>query len=179
MRKPSITASSTCWSACTVVARTTAALATGDDVDQLIDGFRTGSTPQEEQRYLYALADVRDAGQMERVLDLAMTPEVRTQNAPFLIGACLANRDHGPLAWKLVHERWDEMNERFPTNSIVRMLHGIRLVSDPALAADIEAFLAEHPVPQGKHIVGQHVERMRVSVALREREAGALPAVLV
>jgi len=161
------------------VVRATAALATGDDVDQLIEGFRTGSTPQEEQRYLYALADVRDGGQMEQVLDLAMTPEVRTQNAPFLIGACLANRDHGPLAWKLVHERWDEMNERFPSNSIVRMLHGIRLVSDPALAADVEAFLAEHPVPQGKHIVGQHVERMRVSVALREREAGALPAVLI
>ena len=158
------------------VVRATAALAGPAELDELIDGFRNGATPQEEQRFLYALADVREPQQMQRVLDLAMTPEVRTQNAPFLIGACIANRDNGPLAWKLVHERWDEMNERFPSNSIVRMLHGIRAVSDPALAADVEAFVAEHPVPQAKQTLLQHLERMRVSVAFRDREAERLAA---
>ncbi len=158
------------------VVRATAALAGPDEMDALLEGFRSGSTPQEEQRFLYALADVRQPEQMERVLELAMTPEVRTQNAPFLIGACVANRDNGPLAWRLVHERWDEMNERFPSNSIVRMLSGIRTVSDPALAADIQAFTAEHPVPQAKQTLQQHLERMQVTVALREREADRLPA---
>ena len=33
---------------------------------------------------------------------VAMTPEVRTQNAPFLIGACIANHDTGELAWRTV-----------------------------------------------------------------------------
>src|SRR3546814_3420226 len=61
----------------------------------IIEGFRGGSTPQEELRYLYALSEVRDAEQMARVLELSMTPEVRTQNAPFLIGACVANRHNG------------------------------------------------------------------------------------
>ena len=86
--------------------------------------------------------------------------------------SCIANRDNGALAWRLVHERWDEMNERFPSNSIVRMLSGIRSVADPALAADIEAFTAEHPVPQAKQTLQQHLERMRVSVGLRDRTAG-------
>jgi puromycin-sensitive aminopeptidase len=147
-------------------------------LDAIIDGFRTGVTPQEEQRFLYALSDVRDPALMAQVLELAMTPEVRTQNAPFLIGACIANRDSGALAWQVVHERWDEMNERFPSNSIVRMLQGIRAVSDPALAADIEGFVAEHPVPQAKQTLQQHLERMRVTVALREREATRLAASL-
>src|SRR5690606_32421138 len=102
----------------------------------------------------------------------------RTQNAPFLIGACIANRDHGAQAWRLVHQRWSDMNERFPSNSIVRMLHGIRVVSDPALAAEISAFVAEHPVPQGKHGLQQHLERMQVSVALRERENAPLSDLL-
>jgi len=61
------------------------------------------------------------------------------------------------------------MNERFPSNSIVRMLSGIRSVTDPALAADIEAFAAEHPVPQGDQTLQQCLERMRVGVALRRR----------
>ena len=76
-----------------------------------------------------------------------------------------------------MHERWDEMNERFPSNSIVRMLSGIRSVSDPALAADIEAFTAEHPVPQAKQTLQQHLERMRVSVSLRSaRPSGSASA---
>jgi hypothetical protein len=160
------------------VVRATAALAGPEDVDSLIEGFRHSSTPQEEQRFLYALADVRQPEQMARVLDLAMTAEVRTQNAPFLIGACIANRDHGGLAWRMVHERWDEMNERFPSNSIVRMLHGIRSVSDPALAADVDAFMSEHPVPQAKQTLLQHLERMHVAVALRAREADRLTQLL-
>jgi hypothetical protein len=54
------------------------------------------------------------------------------------------------------------------------MLSGMRSVNDPALAADIEAFTAEHPVPQAKQTLPQHLERLRVSVALREREAERL-----
>jgi puromycin-sensitive aminopeptidase len=156
------------------VIRATAALAGPAEIDTIVDRFQNGDTPQEELRFLYALAEVRDPDQMARVLELAMTPAVRTQNAPFLIGACIANRANGQQAWKLVHERWDEMNERFPSNSIVRMLSGIRAVNDPALAADIEAFTAEHPVPQAKQTLLQHLERMRISVALAERESANL-----
>ncbi len=156
------------------VVRATAAVAGAAEIDRILERFRNSTTPQEEQRFLFALAEVRDPEQMARVLDLAMTSEVRTQNAPFLIGTCIANRDNGALAWRTVHERWDEMNERFPSNSIVRMLSGIRSVTQPSLAADIEAFTAEHPVPQAMQSLQQHLERMQVSVHLRQREAEAL-----
>ncbi len=160
------------------VVRSVAARADQDCLDAIIAGFRNGATPQEEQRYLYALSEVRDPALMGQVLELAMTPEVRTQNAPFLISACIANRDNSALAWGVVEDRWDEMNERFPSNSIVRMLSGIRAVNDPELAARIEAFLVAHPVPQAKQTLAQHLERMHVSVALREREAHRLTAAL-
>ena len=151
------------------VVRAVAALATAADVDALLEGFRTGATPQEEQRFLFALAEVRDPAQFARVLELATSTEVRTQNAPYLLGACLASRDNAAAAWTAVSAAWDVLNERFPSNSIARMLNGIRGVSDPALAADIEAFLEAHPVVQAKQAVAQHLERMRVTVALRER----------
>ena len=160
------------------VVRSVAATADAPTFASLLDGFRSATTPQEEQRFLHALADVRDPGLMEQVLELAMTTEVRTQNAPFLISACIANRDNAGLAWQTVNERWREMNERFPSNSIVRMLNGIRAISDPDLATAIEMFVSEHPVPQAKQTLLQHLERMRVTVALREREATRLGALL-
>ncbi|MGQ0832195.1 MAG: M1 family metallopeptidase [Microthrixaceae bacterium] len=160
------------------VVRASAARADRTVFDSILAGFRTASTPQEEQRYLYALAEVRDPSLMREVLALTMTSEVRTQNAPFLIGACIANRDNAELAWRAVCDGWEAMNERFPSNSIVRMLQGIRAITDSALAADVEAFLAEHPVPQAKQTLLQHVERMRVTVGLCAREAAPLAALL-
>ena len=56
----------------------------------------------------------------------------------------------------------------------MRLLEGVRSFTDPALAADAEAFLAEHPVPQGDLTVAQHIERMHVSVQLAERESARL-----
>jgi puromycin-sensitive aminopeptidase len=150
--------------------RVVAADAGPDELDVLFGRFRQAETPQEEQRFLYALSEVRDPEGFQRVLDLAMGGEVRTQNAPFLIGACLSNRLNGAAAWRLVRDRWTEMQERFPSNSIVRMLGGIRPIVDDALAADIRAFLDEHPVPQGQRTLEQHLERMQVSVALASRE---------
>jgi hypothetical protein len=59
-------------------------------------------------------------------------------------------------------------------------VEGVTEVTDPELAADIEAFLADHPVPEAATLIAQHVERMRVQVAVHRREAGhiagALPA---
>jgi hypothetical protein len=138
-------------------------------VDTLIERYRQAGNPQEEQRFLFALAEVSDGEQFARALEFAASPDVRTQNGPYLLASCIMNRHNGAAAWQVVQERWEEFNERFPSNSIVRMLNGIRSIHDPDLAARVEGFLAEHPVPQGDKILQQHLERMRVTVALGQR----------
>jgi puromycin-sensitive aminopeptidase len=151
------------------VLRAVAAVATPPDLDELEAGFQAGQTPQEEQRYLFAMADVRDPDLFGRVLQLATSHAVRTQNAPYLLASCIANRDNGPAAWSAVRDRWDDLLDRFPSNSIARMLNGIRTLWDPKVTADVDAFLDAHPLPQGRQTIAQHRERMQVSVRLAER----------
>jgi puromycin-sensitive aminopeptidase len=156
-----------------------AAHADAEDLEAILAGYRGSGTPQEQLRHLYSLAEVLDPVQHERVLELALSEEVRTQNAPFLLSACLGNRRNAAAAWVRIEDSWDRINERFPSNSIVRLLAGIRTISDPALAERVTAFLAGHPVPQGRRIIEQHVERMQVTVALRAREASRLAEALL
>ena len=104
-------------------------------------------------------------------MELAFSPDVRSQDAPYLLRDTVANRDNGPAAWAFVAEHWSQANERFPSNSIARMLSGVRVLRQPEAARHVESFLAEHPVPQGEMQVRQHVERMWVTVRLAEREA--------
>jgi puromycin-sensitive aminopeptidase len=102
---------------------------------------------------------------------MTLGADIRTQNAPFVILLALGNRDHGPLAWEHVKRQWQALDDALPHNAIPRMLGGITGLNTPELAADTAAFLADHPVPQGTRTVEQHLERQRVNVALRQREA--------
>jgi puromycin-sensitive aminopeptidase len=151
---------------------------TGDDFDLYVERFRHPANPQEEVRYLYALGRFDDAALLQRALDLALSTEVRTQNAPYLIGIVLANRGAPDVAWSFVEQQWDEINRRFPSNSISRMIEGIASQADPGLAARARAFLEAHPVPQGAMLVAQSLERLDVNVAFGQREAAAVAIAL-
>ena len=107
---------------------------------------------------------------MLRTCELALSGEVKTQNAPFLLHLCIANRSHGATAWTFVRQHWDEANATFPTNTIVRMVDSVRLLTDETVAADVQAFFAEHPIEQAAKTLEQVLERQRVNTALRARE---------
>jgi hypothetical protein len=143
-----------------------------------VERSEQATTPQEELRYLHALADFPDVELFARTLELSLSDQVRSQNGPYLLRRALTNRERGADAWEYVKEHWDAINGRFPSNSIARLLEGIRSLSTRDLQTDVESFLDDHPVPQGALTVAQHRERLRVNVALRERESDPLAASL-
>ena len=139
-----------------------------------LDRFRSPSTPQEQMRYLYQLANFPHEGLARRALDLAVG-EVRTQNGPFLIAYVLLSQDHAGLAWEFIESHWDEINSRFTEPLIPRMLETLSYVTDAALAGRIRAFMSAHPLRAGMQTVEQAMERMDVHVAFAQREAAQLP----
>ena len=151
----------------------------GTDVfEAFLERYRNPANPQQEMRYLYALAGFDDPGLAARTFELAVT-EVRTQNAPFLVQALLANRVTGPESWSLVTDRWDALIERFPANTLPRMLEGVRaLCTPPSLAEQVTRFVESHPLPAGGKTVEQILERLAVNVAFGTREAAGLAGIL-
>ncbi len=155
------------------------ALADAEMHEQLRARGRDATTPQDELRLLHALVAVEDPALLEAFLPRCLTDEVRTQNAPYVLRQAMHSREGGTAAWSFVRSRWDEIGERFPSNSIARMLEGVRSLDDAEVADDVAAFIAAHPVPQGAQIVAQHLERQRVNVALRAREAARVADALL
>ncbi len=163
-----------------VSATTTVVAATGTEADyeRFLAGFRAAATPQEELRCLYALAEFDDAALIERTCEFAMSGEVRTQNAPFLLNRCIANRRHGATAWQFVRRHWQQANTTFPIALIVRMVDPVKLLNLPEQEADVQAFFGEHGIPQAAKTLDQILERQRVNVALRSRENERFTAAL-
>jgi puromycin-sensitive aminopeptidase len=109
--------------------------------------------------------------------EFAFSSAVRTQNAPFLLRAAIANRHHGPAAWAFVRDHWAEALDRFPSNTIVRMVESIKLLSTPELVDDTTAFFAEHPIAQAAKTLDQLLERQQVNTRFRIRETQSPTAI--
>ena len=163
-----------------VAASTTVVAATGDtsDYEWFVDKFTNAPTPQEKVRMLYALAEFDDVELMKRTCRLAFSGDVKSQDAPFLLARCIANKNHGDIAWASVQENWTYANDTFPGNTIVRMVSTITTLNTEALETQVNAFFSEHPIPQATKTLEQALERQKVNVALRSRESATLLSAL-
>jgi puromycin-sensitive aminopeptidase len=148
------------------------------EFEAFLTRYRSPATPQEENRYLYALASFADPELAARTFDLALS-EVRTQNAPFVLQSLVANRITGPAAWQRITEEWDTLVARFPSNILPRMLDGVRgLCAPPELADRVTEFVTTHPLAAGGRTVEQILERLSVNVDFGAREGAGLAATL-
>ena len=139
------------------------------DYERFVEAARSAPTPQEAMRYMGALGSFND----ERLaLDAAdrCLHDFRTQDGPLVLPALMRNEVTGPAVWRYVTARWDEVTTRFSPSLHARVAAGIAsFVRDPALADEVEAFHAAHPVVGGYPAsVEQWVERMRVGQAFAE-----------
>jgi hypothetical protein len=141
----------------------------GAEYDKFYGKFKNAKTPQEETRYLFALAAFRQMQLIDRTLKMTTSGEVRTQNSPYLMRSILLNRDAREKAWSFMKTRWDEMALQYPDNAVPRMCEGIIGLVSPELESDVRQFFAEHPVKQGDKQMEQHLERLHIAVICQER----------
>ena len=150
------------------VLRVVACTAGRSEYEALLAGFRTPSDPMEEQRYLDSLSYVRDRELVAETCELCLT-EIRSQDAPYLLRSLLTNRVAGPQVWDFVSGHFDTLLERYPSNSITRMLEISRLCQldpdgTPGLSLRIASFLAAHPLGGQQRAIDQSLERLVVNV---------------
>jgi len=155
------------------VARPATAVAAAQNpagLEALLDERRAAaSTPQDEQRLLFALASVPDPDVAERTLERCFT-EFRTQDAPYLIGAMMNNRHIAEQVWRGVTARWDEAQDRFPASAHARMLGGVSyLCTEPWHEHDIRAFHDANPLKVGQLTLNQTLDRRDVHASFAAR----------
>jgi puromycin-sensitive aminopeptidase len=145
--------------------------ASGDEAqfEQFKSLYVDNNNPQEKARYLAALSTFENEELLSRALNLSLTRTIRNQDAPGLI-ASLLNTDIKEEAWKFVQDNWDYMVQHFAESQLIGMVSGFAALSTPELEAEVQAFLASHPVRGGAKQVAQVLENLRLNVSFRERE---------
>ena len=138
--------------------------------DDFLARFKSAKTPQEEQRYLYALAACRVPPLVEQTLRRTVNGEFRTQDAPFVLRSLLASVHGRAAAWRFLQDKWDEMNRLYPATGVRRMCEGVTGLATPEWEGQVRRFFAERKIDLGGKTLRQYLEQLRIAVALRQRE---------
>ena len=148
----------------------------GDEAryEEFLAHFRSAKTPQEEQRYLYALAGFRPPRLVQQTLARTLSGEIRTQDAPFVLRALLSSVHGRGQAWAFFQENWERMNRDFPPTAVRRMCEGVTGLATPEWEGEVNEFFRSRHVDLGGKTLEQYLEHLRIAVRLREREGSAL-----
>jgi puromycin-sensitive aminopeptidase len=138
--------------------------------EEFLKAFRSATTPQEEQRFLYALAAFRPPALIEQTLQRTINGEFRTQDAPFLLRALLMAVHARELTWGFVKTNWDTMDRLYPKHALRRMAEGVIGLTTPELERDVRGFFAARKIDFGGKTLEQYLEQLHVAVRLGERE---------
>src|SRR5262249_50757770 len=136
--------------------------------------FRAAATPQEEQRYLYALAGFRPPPLVQATLARTLSGEFRTQDAPYVVRALLGSVHGRAPAWPVLTENWERMSREFPLPGLRRMCEGVTGLATPAWEREVGEFFRGRHIDLGGKTLEQYLEQLRVAVSLRQREGAAL-----
>ena len=144
---------------------------TGDAAryDEFNERFKTAATPQEERRYLFALAKFRQPTLLDQTLAKTLDGEIRIQDAPFMVSAVMSNVYGRELGWRFVKTNWDVLDRRFPKQGLRRMCGGITGLCKPELERDVRQFFDARKIDLGGKTLEQYLEQLRIGVSFGER----------
>ena len=136
---------------------------------------RAASDPEEQHRYMYALAAFSDPALVRRTMDYIVSPDVRSQDAKIFIGRLLVNPDAQQFAWDLVKARWSDIQKKtgeFVGNTVI--VQALAAFCGPGMSADVKNFFAVHRVPDAERTLQQSVERIDACTTLHAAQSGTL-----
>jgi puromycin-sensitive aminopeptidase len=142
--------------------------------EEFSERYKKAATPQEERRYLFSLAVFQSPALLARTLARTIDGEIRTQDAPFIVSACLGNVYNREIAWDFVKSNWEKMDQLFPKQGVRRMCGGIVSLATPELEYDVREFFASCNVDLGGKTLEQYLEQLRIAVSFRERVRASL-----
>ncbi|MBW3666452.1 MAG: M1 family metallopeptidase [Actinobacteria bacterium] len=141
-----------------------------EEYQTLWNAYQEAATPLEQVRYLRSVAAVETPELAVATLDKIVEGDIRTQDG-FWVFARLLGGDAGPDVWKSARSRWDEVLAAMPGLTRRRVVEGLPALSQPEVALDVQAFFAEHPIPEATRALSQRLELLRANLQLRQREA--------
>jgi puromycin-sensitive aminopeptidase len=147
---------------------------------RFLDRKRTSAAddPEEEERFLYALASFEAKALVDRTLALTFTDDVRPQDRALVLSRLLGARTSRDATWAFVRDGWKERILTMDPMLRQYVIRGMATLTSPALAGPVGDFLAAHVTDETRETTAQAREQLRIDAAAVARLGPELTAAL-
>ena len=133
--------------------------------------------PEEHYRYLYALGDFRQTALIDRGLQFALSPQLRTQDAALYLGRFFGNPEARDRALTFVTSNWAALEPKVTIfGGDTNLIRSMGAFCDAGSRDRIRAFFTEHKLPAAERTLQQTLEIVTNCIALREKQTPAVGA---
>jgi puromycin-sensitive aminopeptidase len=129
----------------------------------------TAKTPQDQNRFMYALTSFREPELITATIKLALSGEIRVQDAAYFFASMLGHEEGCLEAWQATKDNWEKINDMWPEHSVPAIYDSLVSLDTPELEADVvDFFTKKNTIESGQMQLAQGLEQLRISVLLRQ-----------
>jgi aminopeptidase N len=143
--------------------------------DAVLARLKAAKSPEEQYIFYHqTLTRFSDPKLLERTLDYAISPEVRSQDSLIVIAGVMRNPAGAKLAWDFVRAHWSDianLGGAFGGGTIVAATGSF---CDAGMRDDVKTFFATHHAPASERTLKQSLERMNYCIDLKAHQASQL-----
>jgi aminopeptidase N len=148
-----------------------AAIDGGPDLyDKVMAGLKNNKSPEEYYMYFFTLPQFGDTKLLERTLNFAIGPDVRSQDALQLVTSVLANPAGQQLAWDFIRQHWSELEKAGGPFASAQVVGATSTFCEAGLRDQVTDFFTAHKVEAAERTYKQSIERINNCVDLKTQQ---------
>jgi aminopeptidase N len=142
--------------------------------DQMMSHVKQNQAPEQYYRYFYNLARFTDTRLLQRTLDYALSPAVRSQDSLGLIASVMDTPAGEKLGWNFLRSHWDQIQKIMGGYNTGGLVSTTGSFCDAGMRDQVKEFFAAHPVPAAERSLRQAQEKINYCIDLRTHQLPAL-----
>jgi aminopeptidase N/puromycin-sensitive aminopeptidase len=142
--------------------------------DRVMAGLKNPKSPEEYYIYLFALPQFGDQKLLQRTLDFAISPEVRSQDTLEVVTSVMGNPAGQLLAWDFVRQHWPEIQKAGGPFASAQVVAATSVFCDAGSRDQVTEFFSAHKVDAAERTYKQSIERINNCVDLKSQQESQL-----
>ena len=143
--------------------------------DELVNHLQQkGGNLEDYYIYFQAIARFKDPNLLQKTLDFAVSPSVRTQDSLGLISAVMQNPAGTRVAWDFVRGHWTDIEKVGGGFISGEVVNATSVICDSGMRDEVQDFFATHKVPTAERTLKQSLERINYCVDLKSQQTPQL-----
>jgi aminopeptidase N len=138
--------------------------------DKLMVALKNPKSPEEYYLYFFTLPQFTDSKLLERTLEYAISPDVRSQDALQLVTSVMGNPAGQQLAWDFIRQHWSEIEKAGGPFASAEVVNATNVFCDAGLRDQVTEFFTAHKVVAAERTYKQSIERINNCVDLKSQQ---------